>query len=236
MIEINLLPGRKVKAAAGKKFALRMPDFRGLVANITNPWLLAASAAWVVVLGGGLALFVSSRTRLAVQNARLEEVRTEKRRFDAVIAQKRQSEKVRDSLVSEINVIHAIDADRYVWPHILDQVTKALPPYTWLTGITAQPAAAPPPPPPGGQAAPVGLDTTARIVRFQVTGSTVDIQAYTTFLRQLSASPWLTDVIPASSQTVVEQDRPVTAFTVTARYKLADSVYIHTVPLAESLK
>ena len=238
MIEINLLPGRKVRAAGGKKFALRLPDFRALVANITNPWLLAASAAWVVVLGGGLALFVSSRTRLAVANSRLEEARTEKRRFEAVIAQKRQSEKVRDSLVTEINVIHAIDADRYVWPHILDQVTKALPPYTWLTGIVAQPTASPTPapPPPGGQAASAGLDTTPRVVRFQVTGSTVDIQAYTTFLRQLANSPWLTDVIPASSQTVVEQDRPVTAFTVTARYKLADSVYIHTVPLAESLR
>jgi hypothetical protein len=73
-------------------------------------------------------------------------------------------------------------------------------------------------------------------VRFTVTGSTVDIQAYTTFLRQLAASPWFTDVMPASSQTVVEQDRPVTAFTVTARYRIADSVYIHTVPLTQALR
>src|SRR3989454_5642849 len=27
---------------------------------------------------------------------------------------------------------------RYVWPHILDQITKALPPYTWLDGISTQ--------------------------------------------------------------------------------------------------
>jgi hypothetical protein len=105
-----------------------------------------------------------------------------------------------------------------------------------LTGITAQPAAAPPPPPPGGQAAPVGLDTTARIVRFQVTGSTVDIQAYTTFLRQLAASPWFTDVNPTQAGTVIESDRPVTAFNVTARFKVADSVYIRTVPLVESVR
>jgi len=73
-------------------------------------------------------------------------------------------------------------------------------------------------------------------VAFQIMGSTVDIQAYTTFLRQLAASPWLSEVMAASSQTVVEQDRPVTAFAVTARYRVADSVYIHTVPLAQSLR
>jgi len=230
MIEINLLPGKR-KPAAGGGFKLRLPDFRGLIANITNPWLLGASAAWVVVLAGSAALFVTSRARLAVLNSRLTEVKVEKRRFDAVISQKRQSERIRDSLVLEIQVIRSIDADRYIWPHILDQVTKALPPYTWLTGITAQTTA------PAAPAAGAVVDTAApRMVRFQVTGSTVDIQAYTTFLRQLAASPWFTDVIPASSQTVVEQDRPVTAFIVTARYRVADSVYIHTVPLAQSLR
>src|SRR3989454_9145672 len=237
MIEINLLPGKKKAAAAGGRFklslGLKLPDFRGIIANITNPWLLAAGAGWALGLGGGLALFVTGRGGLAVLNSRLEQVRVEKRRFDAVIAQKRQSEKIRDSLVAEINVIHQIDADRYIWPHVLDQVTKALPPYTWLTSITAQIASGAPPPPPaaGAPAAPVQT-----AVGLAITGSTVDIQAYTTFLRQLAASPWLTEVTPASSQTIVEQDRPVTAFTVNARYRVADSVYIHTVPLTHSLR
>jgi Tfp pilus assembly protein PilN len=226
MIEINLLPGKK-RAAPGAGFKFRLPDFRALMAGITNPWLLAASGAWVVLLVGSGALFVTSRARLAVLNSRLQAVQVEKQRFDAVIAQKRQSEKMRDSLLAEITVIRRIDADRYIWPHILDQVTKALPPYSWLNGIAATQA-------------PATTDTSAAAlapsVRFTVTGSTVDIQAYTTFLRQLAASPWFTEVVPASSQTVVEQDRPVTAFTVTARYRVADSVYIHTVPLTQSLR
>ena len=41
----------------------------------------------------------------------------------------------------------------------------------------------------------------------QVNGRTVDIQAYTRFLRQLEASPWITDVTPVSAQTVVEKER-----------------------------
>jgi Tfp pilus assembly protein PilN len=223
MIEVNLLPGKK-RAAPGAGFKLRLPDFRSLISSVTNPWLLAASIAWVLLLVGGGALFVTSKARLAVLNSRMQAVQVEKQRFDAVIAQKRQSEKMRDSLLAEITVIRRIDADRYVWPHILDQVTKALPPYSWLNSISSMAQ--------GGVA-----DTNAiPAVRFTITGSTVDIQAYTTFLRQLAASPWFTDVMPASSQTVVEQDRPVTAFTVTARYRIADSVYIHTVPLTQALR
>lgn len=233
MIEINLLPGKKKAAASGRAgFKLRLPDFRGLIASVTNPWLLAASGAWVVLLVGGAALFVTSRARLAVLHSRLQAVQVEKQRFDAVIAQKRQSEKMRDSLLAEITVIRRIDADRYVWPHILDQVTKALPPYSWLSGISGIMGA-----PPAAATAGGAVDTgETPAVRFTINGSTVDIQAYTTFLRQLAASPWFTDIMPSSSQTVVEQDRPVTAFSVTARYRVADSVYIHTVPLTRSLR
>src|SRR5438105_6424576 len=138
MIEINLLPGKEKKAAGGGAgFKLALPDFQGLQARTKNPWLVTASAASVIVVGGGVLLFITQSTRLRVLESRLDAVRVEKRRFDAVIAQKRQSEKIRDSLVSQINIIRGIDADRYIWPHVLDQITKALPPYHWLNGVTA---------------------------------------------------------------------------------------------------
>jgi len=235
MIEINLLPGGKKKAApgAGFKFRLALPDFGALLANVKDPWLIAAVVAWVIAGGGSAALFITERARLAVVESRLESVRAEKRRFDVVIAQKRQSEKIRDSLVAEINVIRGIDGDRYIWPHVLDQITKALPPYTWLTTIAGVGAIVTP----GSAPAAATTDTSgATIVRLTISGSTVDIQAYTTFLRQLAASPWLTDVAPATSQTVIEADRPVTAFNVSLRFKVADSVYMRTVPLTQSLR
>jgi Tfp pilus assembly protein PilN len=238
MIEINLLPGKKKKPSGGAGFKLALPDFQGLLASIKNPWLLTASAASVIVVGGGLLLFITQSTRLRVLESRLDAVRVEKRRFDAVIAQKRQSEKIRDSLVSQINIIRGIDADRYVWPHVLDQITKALPPYTWLTGVsvsgggtTAPGTAGAAPLTPG-----VGDSTGAPAVRIWITGTTVDIQAYTTFLRQLAASPWLADVSPATSSTVIEADRPVTAFNVAVRYRVADSVYIRTVPVTQAVR
>src|SRR2546429_616130 len=151
MIEINLLPGKKKKAAAGGAgFKLALPDFRGLLASIKNPWLLVASATSLIVVGGG-------------------------------------------------------------------SVAPGSP--------GATPAAA------------SGTDSTGRPqVRIWITGSTVDIQAFTTFLRQLAASPWLTDVTPATTSTVIEADRPVTAFNVAVRFRVADSVYIRTVPLTQSAR
>lgn len=237
MIEINLLPGKK-RAAPGAGFKLALPDVRALLANVKDPWLLGAIAVWVVAGGGGAALFITDRARYAVLESRLEAVKAEKRRFDAVIAQKRQSEKIRDSLVAELHVIRSIDSDRYIWPHVMDQITKALPPYTWLTSIAAQAVqTAQPGVPPGQPATAVTEDSTgAPLVRFAIDGRTVDIQAYTTFLRQLAASPWFTDVTPATSQTVIESDRPVTSFTVTARYRVADSVYMRTIPLIQSVR
>jgi Tfp pilus assembly protein PilN len=237
MIEINLLPGKK-KKAAGAGMKLSLPDFKGLIAQVKDPWLLGAIAAWVVVGGGGALLFITDRARLASAETRLETVRTEKRRYDIVIAQKRQAEKVRDSLLYQINVIRQIDADRYIWPHVLDQATKALPPYTWITQMrTASAIIAPG----AGQVnnGPVTVErdsSGAPSVAVAIQGRTVDIQAYTTFLRQLAASPWFTDVTPASSQTVIEADRPVTSFTVTVHYRIADSVYIRTVPLVQSVR
>ena len=41
---------------------------------------------------------------------------------------------------------------------------------------------------------------------------------------------------PQSVTTVVENERPVTAFIVSANYATADSAYIRTVPLSQSVR
>jgi Tfp pilus assembly protein PilN len=232
MIEINLLPGQKRKAAGGRR--LRMPDVRAVLANVKDPWLLAAVAVAVVAIGGNGAFYVVNRARLSRLEAVLRGVRVEKHRFDVAVAQKQQAERVRDSLSAEMAIIRSIDADRYVWPHIMDEITKALPAYTWITNITSIGAVAPTAATTSG---PAPLDTmAANEVRVSIDGRTVDIQAYTTFMRQLAASPWLADVLPTRATTVIEQDRPVTQFNIAMRYRAADSLYIRMEPLVESVR
>src|SRR5258708_37230407 len=85
MIEINLLQGKK-KAAKGAGMKLSMPDFKGLIAQVKDPWLIGAIGAWVVVGGGGALLFITDRARLMAAESRLDAVRTQKRRYDHRVA------------------------------------------------------------------------------------------------------------------------------------------------------
>lgn len=236
MIEINLLPGLKRKVASGGA-GFKMPNLGAVLSNVKDPWLLGAIAAGVVAIGGNAALYTLNTARLSRLNTVLAGVQSEKRRYDAVAAQKRQAERARDSLAAELAIIKSIDADRFIWPHLLDEITKALPQYTWVTQIqalTGAPAATTTTGTTSGTASAEAAAPTD--TRVSIDGRTVDIQAYTTFLRQLTASPWITDVTATRATTVIEQDRPVTEFNITLRYKRADSLYIRTVPLVESVR
>lgn len=236
MIEINLLPGLKRKAAGGGT-RFRMPNLSSVMSQVKDPWLIGAIAAGVIAIGGNLVYYAVNSARLSHLESVVEGVRAEKSRYDAVAAEKRKAELARDSLAAELAIIRSIDADRFIWPHLLDEITKALPQYTWVTQIqylTSSPAATTTTGTTTGTAtADAGAPTDTRV---SVDGRTVDIQAYTTFLRQLAASPWITDVTATRATTVIEQDRPVTEFNITLRYKRADSLYIRTVPLVESVR
>jgi Tfp pilus assembly protein PilN len=252
MITVNLRPDLKRKRAARNPLQGITEGFRGLGAKVKDPLQLVMVGSWVAVLGFFAFVFVGTSRELSQLEPRLEQTRAENKRFKAFLAEKRHQETIRDSLVAQIGVIRTVDGDRYVWSHVLDEVTKALPAYTWLTdmgadGVSARPTRTPPPPPantPAAKKAKAAADSAAAAaaaatggsVPFTINGRTVDIQAYTKFLRQLEASPWITDVTPVSAQTVVEKERPITAFSIKATFRDADSAYIRTVPLSQSVR
>ena len=247
MITVNLRPDLKRKRARRPVLG-SFEGVRGFGSKIKDPVLLVAVLSWVGVLGWLGFVFVGTTHELSALTPQLEQSRSENKRFKAFLAEKRHQETIRDSLVAQIGVIRSVDGDRYVWAHVLDEVTRALPAYTWLVDLgpagigntQRTKGAAPPPmarPAAGKKADTTKVENAARPpVQFEVNGRTVDIQAYTRFLRQLEASPWITDVTPVSAQTVVEKERPVTAFTIRATFRQADSAYIRTVPLSQSVR
>jgi Tfp pilus assembly protein PilN len=238
MITVNLRPDLKRKRARSP-FQGVAESIRGLGGKVKDPLLIASIVSWVGVMGWLGFVVVGTTRELNALEPQLEATRSEHKRFKAFLAEKRHQETIRDSLVAQIGVIRTVDGDRYVWPHLLDEVTKALPAYTWLVDMAfAAPAAAPSTTPrAGAQTDSTGAEAfVSPPTVFNVNGRTVDIQAYTRFLRQLEASPWITDVTPVSAQTVVEKERPVTAFTIRATYGQADSAYVRTVPLSESVR
>jgi Tfp pilus assembly protein PilN len=253
MITVNLRPGQKRKRGGNSFKGLfdSLSGLRDLATKVKDPLLMAAVGAWVCVVAGLGLIYLNNLRQLYVLEPRLEQARSENRRFKAFLADKRRQEKIRDSLLAQITVIRRVDGDRYIWPHLLDEITKALPAYTWLVdlGVTAvnpnaaaaQARAQAPAKRKAGAAGKVDstADSTAAeppALAFQINGRTMDIQAYTRFLRQLEASPWIVDVTPVSAQTVVEKERPVTAFSIKATYNRADSAYIRTAPFSQSVR
>lgn len=226
MIQINLLPGPKKKKKGGGGAGFEMPNFGELLAKVKDPLLLALAGSWVVIGGGLGGVYVWRAHTITATEADSSKVAKEEKKYTALIQQKRKTDSLRVKVENEIIEIKTIDGDRYVWPHMLEEITKALPDYTWLVNIEYLKVQE-------------STDTSRHApptIKFQIDGRTSDIEAYTRFVRQLSSSPWLTNIVVGAAQTVVESDRPVTAFTITAEFHQADVAYRRTVPVQETVR
>lgn len=235
LLTINLRPGQK-RSSGVSPLAGIGDRFKALGGSVKEPTLMLAAAAWIGVLLWLGFVWIGSSRELSALEPRIEQARAENRRFKTFLAEKRKQEQIRDSLLVQIGAIRTVDGDRFTWPHLLDEIARATPSYTWLTriGVLSEPAAVSAAPADSSASA---ADTMpAPALQFEIEGRTIDIQAYTRFLRQLEASPWVETVIPVSAQTIVENDRAVTAFTIRAAFQRADSAYIRTVPFSQSVR
>ncbi|MFN2563872.1 MAG: PilN domain-containing protein [Gemmatimonadaceae bacterium] len=242
MIEINLLPGgsRKAKSRGGGGGGIRI-DFKAMLAGLAglaDKYLLAAIASsTVAALVIGMA-YTRQTYRAVTLAAAEEQAVKDSTRLAIALAEKIKAEAIRDTALRQINIIKSIDDDRFIWPHVLDEVSRALTPYTWLTTITyagtpqgtVNVTAAPQGPPKGK------LDTTVvrEQINLRILGQTVDIQALTRFMRQLEASPYIANVALEKSEMALEGNKEVTQYTLVAMYTRPDPATVRRVPLAIS--
>ncbi len=221
-IEINLLPGSRKKPGGG---GFSLPDFSKLIGAIKDPLLIGAIGVWVVAGAFVGYVFVNMSAQFNGLDAQTETVRAEAERYNDLLEQQRLANDLRDSLKAELDEIREIDADRYIWPHIMEEISIALPDYTWLVQVAN--IAAPPGIVDSGPAPPI---------RFHLGGRTSEIAAYTRFLRQLSNSPWIGLVEDGPARRELVDGRNMTSFEITVTFQIADSAFILTVPVTESVR
>jgi type IV pilus assembly protein PilN len=253
MIEINLLPGSgKKKSGRSGSGAARKINFGAFFANITqkirDPWLISAVGSVALSIGvvGGTFVYQEQRVKSLgdIETAAL----ADSTRNAAALKERMKADARRDTLLRRMNLIRAIDEDRYIWPHVLDEVSKALPPYTWLSSLAfmgtpqgsinvaagAKPEAA------GDdkkkKVKKVDVEVPRDEVRIRMIGLTPDIQALTRFMRQLEASPFFADVQLNNSQLASDQGKDVTQFTLDVTYTRPDTSVIRRVPLSSAGK
>lgn len=240
MIEINLLPGAdKKNKGRGAGFS-----FKGIGASVSarvrDPYLLSAVASVLVAAIGIGGLHLTQTSKLSALEVRETEALRDSSRFAVVLKERRKAEAKRDSVVRQLEIIKSIDNDRFVWPHILDEVSRALPPYTWLKSVTQTAGSAAPVP-----VAPAGKDDkekkqdpqpSTEPLRFRVVGNTVDIQALTRFMKILETSPFVQNVQLARSELVMVDGKEVTEFQLDAEYERPEKGVITTAPVSLSVR
>lgn len=241
MLQINLLPGTK---KTSRSTAARTLSIGSFGAGIRDPWLLGAAGAVVIAVAAVGLLFTAQNARAGEVAEQLDRAVRDSTRYAKVLAARRRLTAERDSVMRQLQIIRTIDENRFNWAHILDEVSRALPAYTWLTTLEQT---SKPPLPPGIDtlAAPVvptraGENTAAVTpdsievhppLTFRLVGQTVDIQALTMFMRQMESSPFIQRVALSKSEIVIVDGKDVTQFELSAEYEVPPPGVVRTSPL-----
>ncbi|HEX6049575.1 MAG TPA: PilN domain-containing protein [Gemmatimonadaceae bacterium] len=237
MIEINLLPGSG-KKNRGTGFSLTAIAGKA-GSRVKDPFMIAAAVSIVAATGSIAWLHVTQTARAEELTERERRAVQDSTRYVAVLRERNRALAQRDSIQRQLEIIKTIDNDRFVWPHVMDEVSRALPPYTWLKGIQQVAVVAPPPPPPPkpseqGKPAPPPPPPAPPAMKFQVFGNTADIQALTRFMKLLEASPFVKNVAIAKAELVALDGKEVHEFLLEAEYERPDESVISTVPVTLS--
>lgn len=211
MIEVNLRPGGRKRPSRRPSFKLPIPAFKGLPAD---KWVLGVIAYGLVAVGAAAYLWLGAGGRLEELEVQVEEAVRDSTRYADLIAKAERARARRDSIAQRVAIIQEIDAHRYLWPHVMDEVSAALPDYTWLIEVIQVEA--------------------GEELRFRIRGKTGNNFALTRIMRNLEASPFIRNVTLITTQQVAEGDRVVSEFSLEASYESPPPELLETVPLFAS--
>ncbi len=246
MIEINLLPGARKKARSRGPSLNIGETFRDLAQRIRDPWMISAVSGVAIGLVAIGAMWTLQGRRESDLTEREQKAVQDSTRYASVIAERGSAEAQRDSVRKQIAVITTIDGTRLIWPHVLDEISRALPPYVWIQAIAQTSAVSLESP-----EVQAGVGTSGSkadgakggippadeaVLALQLTGSTVDIQALTHFMKALEASPFLQNVQLVTSDVVVRQGKEATEFRLDMQYQKPDASVLRTVPFTVSVR
>jgi len=217
VIKINLLP------SATRKSQRRLPSLGGLKpkGGMSMPsvdrWLLFVVAAWVVGPLLTAWLFFNVRNQISdleisIESARMDSARYAEMRAANAILLARQ-----DSIAQKLEIIQDIDAGRYAWVHVMDEISRSMPAYTWLINVVSKPVGTP-------------LETP----KFLIEGRCGNTFALTEFMQELEASPFLRAINLMSTDQVREGEALIYKFVLEGEYQAPPPDLIQTVPIFQA--
>lgn len=219
--------------------------FANFGARVKDPFMIFAIASFALgIAAAGFFYLTLGRHEKALAERQQKAVQ-DSTRYAAVMRERKGAEVQRDSVVRQLTIIRSLDAERYVWPHILDELSAALPPFTWLQSViqtTAVPSIASRDSVASKKAKQIAAaaaaaeDQEAANLGFRVIGRTVDFGALTRYMTLLEASPFIQGVTLVRSTLVNQDGQNVTEFTLDMKWQAPDSTAIKRVPLSIAVK
>jgi len=191
MIQVNLHPsGGKGSRGSGLKLPFRLPTFGkpgggGGGERVRDIWTgVAIGVPVLVLLTIGFLWFLTRSARSDLETSLIAAVEDSTRLAD--LRALSDSLIARDVRIQErLDLVQSLDGGRYVWPHLLDEISRAMPAYTWLTLLRNE--------------------TPLPDLRIQVDGLAANPLAITRFVRNLQDSPYVSEVrIMGSQQQLIE--------------------------------
>ncbi len=234
MIEINLLPGaaRKGKAGSGASLKAMMA---GVVSKVKDGYLISAVVSVLAAVAAVAAMHLTQTTKTADLETRETLALRDSTRYAMILKDRHRAESKRDSVLKQLAIIRSIDDDRYVWPHIMDEVSRSLPPYTWLKSIS-QTSLLETPADVAADSAKKDPEPRSEPLKFRLVGNTADIQALTRFMKLLETSPFVQNVQLAKSELVILDGKEITEFQLDAEFERPDKSVITTAPVSLSVR
>ena len=244
MIEINLLPSGAARRAPARTRtrAVSLPQLGA------DPRIAGLGAAALLVLVFFAWDFMRTGAKRTELSAQVERAQADSARLARTIALMESMAGRRDTIEQKIGVIRQVDTRRYVWPHLMDEVSRSVPPYTWLTRLAAvdepEPVAAAPDTARKGRRGKKDKDAAADSAAqapaapvvpagptFNVEGNAATTQALTRLMKNMEASPMIRDVALVTSEQTQTEGRTYLKFTLEARFEQPDSTLVESVPV-----
>jgi len=215
MIEVNLLPGGKKKrpskrgGGGGFLGKLSMPNLGSFAFDVYSIAAVGVVVGVLAVLGYWYMGLSSREENVQVE---LADAIQDSTNYADLIQRNATLAARRDSIAQKVDIIQEIDALRYVWPHLLDEVARALPDFTWLEEIIQVSA--------------------GETVDFQIRGIARETGHMTTFWRQLEESPFIRSVQLVQSEQIRQPTgQLVVQFQLDCVYARPPIEFLETIPL-----
>ncbi len=220
MIEVNLHPAGKGGRISGRKLSVRLPGLPrgargGGGTGGRDPFTMVAIAVPILALLAIGWMWNSTRSERSNLNEQLSVAVADSARLSDLRALS-DSLIARDRRIQErLGLVQSLDGGRFVWPHLLDEISRALPAYTWLTLVRRE--------------APLPA------LSVQVEGLAANPLAITRFVRSLEESPYIGEARILGSQQEVVENVAAQAFQLMLTYEAPPADLLETEPIVNGL-